>query len=206
MEIYRIEVMPIGTNCYLAYDKDTKEGIVIDPGGSPELIGKAIDQLGIQVKAIIDTHGHWDHIGANRAVKEKTGAPVYIHGADQDYLADPKFNMSSMMGTQTTTDPAEGLLNEGDLIRFGSCSLKVIHTPGHTPGGISLYGHDVVFCGDTLFYRSIGRTDLPGGNYQQLNDSIRDKLFSLPDDTLVCPGHGIMSRIGDEKNGNPFVR
>lgn len=206
MEIYRIEVMPIGTNCYLAYDKDTKEGIVIDPGGSQEQIKKAIDQLAMDVKAIVNTHGHWDHIGANRAVKEKTGAPVYIHAADKDYMTDPKYNVSNMMGTQAAADPADGLLNEGDSVHFGNCTLKVIHTPGHTPGGISLYGHDVVFCGDTLFYRSIGRTDLLGGNYQQLIDSIRDKLFTLPDNTLVCPGHGIMSRIGDEKSGNPFVR
>lgn len=206
MEIYRIEVMPIGTNCYLVYDKETKEGIVIDPGGSPELIKKAIDQLGINIKVIINTHGHWDHVGANRAIKEKTGAPVYIHEADQDYLTDPKYNMSSMMGTQTTTDPADGLLHEDDLVHFGNCTLKVLHTPGHTPGGISLYGHNAVFCGDTLFYRSIGRTDLPGGSYRHLIDSIREKLFSLPGETLVCPGHGIMSRIDEEESGNPFIR
>lgn len=206
MEIYRIEVMPIGTNCYLVYDKETKEGIVIDPGGSPELIEKALAQLDVKIKVIINTHGHWDHISANRAIKGKTGAPVYIHGADQDYLTDPKYNMSCMMGTQTTTDAADGLLHEGDQVYFGNCVLTVIHTPGHTPGGISLYGHGAVFCGDTLFYRSIGRTDLPGGNYQQLIDSIRDKLFSLPDQTTVYPGHGIMSRIGEEKSGNPFVR
>lgn len=206
MEIVRIEVMPIGTNCYLVYDKETLEGIVIDPGGSPELIEKALDQLGVKIRVIINTHGHWDHISANPAIKKKTGAPVYIHGADQGYLTDPNYNMSCMMGTQTVTDPADGLLNEGDQICFGSCTLKVLHTPGHSPGGISLYGHGAVFCGDTLFYRSIGRTDLPGGNYQQLIDSIRDKLFSLPEETTVCPGHGMMSRIGEEKSGNPFVR
>lgn len=206
MEIYRMEVMPLGTNCYLVYDGDTKEGIVIDPGGSPELIAKGIDKHGVKVVAIVDTHGHWDHIGANREVKEKTGAPVYIHTLDQSYLTDPALNISSMMGTASTSCEADGLLNEGDTIQFGSCRLTVFHTPGHTPGGISLYGEGVVFCGDTLFFRSIGRTDLPGGNYAQLIESIQNKLFTLDEDTLVCSGHGIPSRIGDEKEGNPFVR
>lgn len=206
MEIYRIEVMPLGTNCYLVYDGDTKEGIVVDPGGSPELIGNAIDKIGVKVVAIVDTHGHWDHIGANTEIKEKTGAPVYIHTLDQAYLTDPALNISNMMGTQSQSCAADGLLNEGDTIQFGKCSLKVLHTPGHTPGGISLYGEGTVFCGDSLFFRSIGRTDLPGGNYQQLIESIKNKLFTLDEDTLVCSGHGIPSRIGDEKAGNPFVR
>lgn len=206
MEIYRVEVRPIGTNCYLVYDPDTKEGIVIDPGGSHEMIEKVIEHLGLSIKAIIDTHGHWDHVGANKAIKALTGATVYIHPADQDYLADPKYNVSSMMGTQAVTDPADGLLNEGDTVHFGNCVLTVLHTPGHTPGGISLYGHDTVFCGDTLFFRSVGRTDFPGGNYKELIESIQNKLFTLPDNTLVCPGHGITTRIGDEKSENPFVR
>lgn len=206
MEIYRIEVMPLGTNCYLAYDPDTKEGIVIDPGGSPELIGNAIDKIGVNVVAIVDTHGHWDHIGANTEIKEKTGAPIYIHSLDQNYLTDPALNISNMMGTQSKSCPADGFLNEGDTVQFGKCRLKVLHTPGHTPGGISLYGEGVVFCGDSLFFRSIGRTDLPGGNYSQLIESIKNKLFTLDEDTLVCSGHGIHSRIGDEISNNPFVR
>ena len=206
MEIYRIEVMPLGTNCYIAYDNDTKEGIVVDPGGSPEMIGNAIDKLGVKIVAIVDTHGHWDHIGANTEVKAKTGAPVYIHPLDQNYLTDPALNISNMMGTPSKSCPADGFLNEGDTVQFGKCSLKVLHTPGHTPGGISLYGENVVFCGDSLFFRSIGRTDLPGGNYSQLIESIKNKLFTLNEDTLVCSGHGIHSRIGDEISNNPFVR
>ena len=206
MEIYRVEVMPLGTNCYLVYDQNTKEGIVIDPGGSPELIEKAIAKLGLTIKAIIDTHGHWDHIGANREIKAMTGAPIYIHPADQDYLTEPRYNMSALMGTQDSAGAADGLLNEGDTVHFGECVLTVIHTPGHTPGGISLYGHGVVFCGDSLFFRSIGRTDFPGGDYKTLVTSVREKLFTLPDDTMVCPGHGINTRIGDEKSDNPFVR
>lgn len=206
MEVYRMEVMPLGTNCYIAYDADTKAGVVIDPGGSPELISNAIDKLGVHVEAIINTHGHWDHIGANHAVKAKTGAPICIHPLDQNYLTDPALNISSMMGTRSVSDGADRLLNEGDSVSFGCCVLKVLHTPGHTPGGISLYGEGVVFSGDTLFFRSIGRTDLPGGNYNQLIESIKNKLFTLEDETIVYTGHGIPSRICDEKSGNPFVR
>lgn len=206
MEVYRTEVMPLGTNCYLAYDGATMDGIVIDPGGSPEMIIKAIDKTGITVRAIVNTHGHWDHIGADAEIKAYTGAPVYIHILDKDYLADPALNISNMMGTSSKACEADGYLNEGDEIVFGGCSLKVLHTPGHTPGGISLYGEGAVFSGDTLFYRSVGRTDFPGGNYGELIRSIRTKLFTLEDNTVVYTGHGIPTRIADEKAGNPFVR
>ncbi|MEE0777283.1 MAG: MBL fold metallo-hydrolase, partial [Bacillota bacterium] len=187
-------------------DENTKEGIVIDPGGSSDLVLKKVDELGMKVVAIVDTHVHWDHIGANVAVAEATGAPVYIHENDAEYLTDPTKNISSMLGTQSQAKAADVILHEGDNVSFGSCKLEVIHTPGHTPGGICLYGHGVVFCGDTLFYRSIGRTDLPGGDYQTLIDSIKNKLFVLPGDTLACPGHGMVTKIQDEINGNPFVR
>lgn len=206
MEVYRLEVMPLGTNCYLAYDENTKDGIVVDPGGSAKDIGEAIDRLGLHIVVIINTHGHWDHIGANDAVKAKTGAPVYIHEADAEFLTNPAYNISSMMGYSSSVAPADGLLHEGDTVNFGSCTLKVLHTPGHTPGGITLYGEGVAFTGDTLFFRSVGRSDLPGGDYNALIESIKNKLMTLDEDTLVYTGHGIPTRIGDEKTGNPFVR
>ncbi|HIZ76963.1 MAG TPA: MBL fold metallo-hydrolase [Firmicutes bacterium] len=206
MEVHKIEVMPLGTNCYFAFDESTREGIVIDPGGSSDLIMKKIDELQMKVVAIVNTHGHWDHVGANQTVSEKMGVPVYIHEDDADYLTDPAKNISNMMGTQSQTKAADHLLKEGDTVTFGSCELEVIHTPGHTPGGICLYGHGVLFCGDTLFYRSIGRTDLPGGDFHTLIESIKNKIFTLPGDTLVCPGHGMVTNVRDEINGNPFVR
>lgn len=205
MEVYRMEVAPLGTNCYIAYDVDTKEGIVIDPGGSPGVITAAIDRLGVKILVIVNTHGHWDHIGANNEIKEKTGAPVYIHKDDESFLTDPARNISSMLGGYYSVEPADGILNEGDSVCFGKCSLKVIHTPGHTPGGICLYGEGVLFSGDTLFFRSVGRSDLPGGNPTQLTESIRNKLFVLDEDAVVYTGHGIPTRLGDEKKGNPFV-
>ena len=206
MEVHKIEVMPLGTNCYFAFDESTREGIVIDPGGSSDLIMKKIDELQMKVVAIVNTHGHWDHVGANQTVSEKMGVPVYIHEDAADYLTDPAKNISNMMGTQSQTKAADHLLKEGDTVTFGSCELEVIHTPGHTPGGICLYGHGVLFCGDTLFYRSIGRTDLPGGDFHTLIESIKNKIFTLPGDTLVCPGHGMVTNVRDEINGNPFVR
>ncbi len=206
MEVHKIEVMPLGTNCYFAFDESTREGIVIDPGGSSDLIMKKIDELQMKVVAIVNTHGHWDHVGANQTVSEKMGVPVFIHEDDADYLTDPAKNISNMMGTQSQTKAADHLLKEGDTVTFGSCELEVIHTPGHTPGGICLYGHGVLFCGDTLFYRSIGRTDLPGGDFHTLIESIKNKIFTLPGDTLVCPGHGMVTNVRDEINGNPFVR
>ena len=197
MEVHKIEVMPLGTNCYFAFDESTREGIVIDPGGSSDLIMKKIDELQMKVVAIVNTHGHWDHVGANQTVSEKMGVPVYIHEDDADYLTDPAKNISNMMGTQSQTKAADHLLKEGDTVTFGSCELEVIHTPGHTPGGICLYGHGVLFCGDTLFYRSIGRTDLPGGDFHTLIESIKNKIFTLPGDTLVCPGHGMVTNVRD---------
>ena len=135
MEVHKIEVMPLGTNCYFAFDESTREGIVIDPGGSSDLIMKKIDELQMKVVAIVNTHGHWDHVGANQTVSEKMGVPVYIHEDDADYLTDPAKNISNMMGTQSQTKAADHLLKEGDTVTFGSCELEVIHTPGHTPVG-----------------------------------------------------------------------
>ncbi|MDO4542547.1 MAG: MBL fold metallo-hydrolase [Bacillota bacterium] len=206
MDVYKVEVMPIGTNCYLAMDKDTKEGVVIDPGGSAELILSNIEKKGMKPKAIINTHGHWDHSGANVEVADALKIPVYIHKDDADYLTDPAKNASNIMGTRSAARAADDFLAEGDEITFGGCSLKVLHTPGHTPGGISLYGEGVVFCGDSLFMGSIGRTDLPGGDYGVLIDSIKEKLLTLPGDTLVCPGHGMVTNVKTELNNNPFVR
>ena len=206
MEVLRMEVSPLMTNCYLVWDEKSGDGIVIDPGGNGDRINRAIDAKGIRVVAVIDTHGHWDHIGANGAVKEHTGAPLFIHEDDAAYLGDPSLNISNMVGTQAKAAPADGYLKEGDRVVFGSCALTVLHTPGHTPGDISLYGENVLFSGDTLFFRSVGRSDLPGGDYRTLIDSIRNKIFTLDDNTVVYTGHGIPTRVGDEKSNNPFVR
>lgn len=206
MDVFKVEVMPLGTNCYLVMDKETREGLVVDPGGSAELILDNIAKKEMKPKAVVNTHGHWDHIGANVEVADAFKIPVYIHKDDADYLTDPSKNASNIMGTRSEARAADGFLTEGDKLEFGGCTLEVLHTPGHTPGGISLYGEGVVFSGDSLFYGSIGRTDLPGGDYGALIDSIKEKLLTLPGDTVVCPGHGIVTTIRDEINNNPFVR
>lgn len=204
MILRMLEVGPLGTNCYIVGDETTKEGIIIDPGADGEFILKQVKALGLNIKMIVLTHSHIDHIGALAEVKEATGAEIAIHEDDAPSLQNQPFRMFFAKPSRPT--PAHcRLLKEGDIINVGKFQFKVLHTPGHTEGGISLVGEDVVFTGDTLFNSSIGRADFPGASYNVEMDSIRNKLMTLPDDFKVYPGHGPSSTIGAERKSNPFL-
>ena len=206
MEVYRLEVMPLGTNCYLVYDENTKDGIVVDPGGSAKDIGEAIDRLDLHIVAIINTHGHWDHIGANVPIQQQTGAKILIHKLDEPMLTDPELNLRKLFLGKGDGGKADRLLEEGDIIELGDLRLQVIHTPGHTEGGICLLCEDLLFTGDTLFRLSVGRSDLPGGDKTALLASLANKLKPLDDSLKVLPGHNSASTLGYEKEHNPFFR
>jgi glyoxylase-like metal-dependent hydrolase (beta-lactamase superfamily II) len=202
-----IEQLPLGplqTNCFIVGCEDTKQAVVIDPGDEGDKILMTLAQQALTVKMIINTHGHFDHIGANRRLKEVTGAALVIHHEDVPMLSQSSASALAW-GIRADDSPApDREVEEGDRIDFGAISLSVIHTPGHTRGGISLYGQGSVFVGDTLFSGSIGRTDFPGGDFDTLISSIQQKLFVLPDDTKVYPGHMGPTTIGTEKRNNPF--
>lgn len=196
----------MGANCYLVACEETKEALVIDPGGDPGPVLANAEKKGLTVKYIINTHGHIDHIMGNDLLKKATGAKVLIHELDAEMLPNAKLNLSGFVGDSIKQAPADQLLTEGDKVDIGKISLEVVHTPGHTRGGICLKGEGVVFTGDTLFAGSIGRTDFPGGSFEDLINSIKTKLLCLPDDTAVYPGHMQDSTIGQEKRFNPFLR
>ncbi len=202
-----IVVGDLGVNCYLLADSQTKEGIVIDPGAEPERVLAAIKTNGVKVVAVLNTHGHFDHIGGNRKVTETTGAKLLINKEDEPFLSKAA-RSASMYGLKAEDSPRpSAYLAEGDLIRFGIQEIKVIHTPGHSPGGCCFYlaKEGILVSGDSLFAESVGRTDLPGGSQAQLVGSIRTKLLVLPDDTKVYPGHGPATTIGHEKKHNPYL-
>lgn len=204
MIIERLVVGMLDCNCYLAGCEDTKVGIVIDPGGDAPAVLDRVEQLGLNIKYILNTHGHIDHIAANRPVKEATGAQIAIHRDDAQWLITDQGDYARMLGVLSPGPPADVLLDEGDQVEFGNESLQVIHTPGHSLGGISLVGDGLVFCGDTLFAMGVGRVDLPGGSWETLMHSIKTRLFSMPDDTTVYTGHGSPTTVGREKGFNPW--
>ncbi len=202
MKVQRLVVGPIDTNCWIAGDRDGVPAVVIDPAGDAERI---LDALGDRpVEAVVLTHGHFDHVGAVRQVMEATGAPLAVHRLDADAASDPSRNLSGMFGERLSAPAPDIVLEDGDEVRAGDVSLRVLHTPGHTPGSICLYAPGHLFSGDTLFAGSVGRTDLPGGDARALAESIREKLAGLPDDTEVHPGHGEPSTIAREKRRNVF--
>ncbi|PIP68091.1 MAG: MBL fold metallo-hydrolase [Candidatus Omnitrophica bacterium CG_4_9_14_0_2_um_filter_42_8] len=201
MFIKKIIVGPLESNCYLFGDEATKEIFVIDPGGDYREIKSVIDKNGMKPKAVINTHGHGDHIGANK----EFGIPVWIHRLDADFLMDPSKNLSGAFGFFLKTKTASRLVEDKDILNIGKYSLEVIHTPGHTPGSICLKAESVIFTGDTLFCEGIGRTDFAYGSEEDIMDSIKEKLFTLKDDYVIYPGHGPSSTIGNEKTSNPFV-
>ena len=204
----RIEIIPVGSlmaNCYFLIDEKSKETFIVDPGDEGERIFSMVESNGLAVKAIINTHGHVDHIGANAFLHKKTGAPVWIHPDDSSMLESSRENMSVFVGNGLTSPGADRLLTDGEELQLGAEKIKVLHTPGHTRGGICLEGNGYVITGDTLFNASIGRTDFPGGSYKTIIVSIKQKLMTLPDSMIVYPGHGPESTIGYERKHNPFL-
>jgi len=204
--IKKLEVGPIMANCFILGCESTKEAVVIDPGDDSDRILMELAKSELNVKYLINTHGHFDHVGANKRMKEVTGAKLAIHPEDEPMFKELSHSASMFGLTAQNSPPADILLKHGDEISFGEINLKVIHTPGHSKGGICLYTKGHLFSGDTLFAGSIGRTDLPGGDYDTLISSIKNNLLSLDDKTIVYTGHGPETTLGDEKRSNPFLR
>lgn len=206
MRVKCLAVGAIAANCYLVWCEDTKEGVVIDPGGEGERILAEIRQEELKVKYIINTHGHMDHVAANEKVKEGTGARVAIHVDELPLLEDPSLNLSLYMGGEYRCPAPDLTLREGDEVTVGKdVKLTVLHTPGHTRGGLSLKAPGAIFTGDTLFADSVGRTDFPGGSFSDLIASIKSKILTCDDDYVVYPGHGPATTVGHERVHNPFL-
>jgi glyoxylase-like metal-dependent hydrolase (beta-lactamase superfamily II) len=215
------EILPVGwlqCNCHIVGDPETREALVLDPGDDAERVLGLVNRHGLKVKTIVSTHAHIDHVGGLKKLRDATGAPVVMHGDDLE-LYNALETQAAWIGMKPPERAeVEGLLRDGDVLRWGRLAAHVMHTPGHTPGSICLHlpaatlpaqeisAHDILFAGDTLFAGSIGRTDLWGGSFEQIMRSLQARLLALPDDTLVYPGHGPMTDIGQERETNPFLQ
>ena len=200
-----LSVGPLEVNCYVLAADEGGQAVIIDPGADEDKIRKALSRHGLKPGIIINTHGHADHIGADDAF----GVPVYIHTRELPFLKDPALNMSGLLSGDLTVKARVNNIEEGDMVELGGIQLQVIHMPGHTPGGIALYllkpKDKILFTGDSLFNMSVGRTDFPGSDETALLQGIKNKLLKYPDDTVIYPGHGASSTIGQEKRRNPFL-
>ena len=206
MRITQYRTGPIQANTYLVYDEESKKGFMVDPGGYEPRITAQIRDEQVSLEYIILTHGHGDHIGGVADFKRDFPAARVVAMAEEDQmLHDPEDNCSIEMFRKPITVDADILVHDRDTLKVGSMELTFIHTPGHTEGGMCIYVDKHIFSGDTLFCRSIGRTDFPGGDFNAIIRSIRERLFVFPDETIVLPGHMGKTTIGEEKKGNPFV-
>lgn len=202
------EAMSVGSfmaNCYIVGSNKTKEAAIIDPGADFNRIDNKIKELGLIPKIIILTHAHGDHIGAVADLKAKYSIPVYIHEYDAEFLSDSSINLTKMLFRKDLSINPDVKLKDGDIIQLSDLEFEIIHTPGHTPGGICIKIENIILTGDTLFNKSIGRTDFPGGSFEDIISSIKNKIFKYSDDTIIYPGHNSPSTIKSEKQGNPFV-
>jgi glyoxylase-like metal-dependent hydrolase (beta-lactamase superfamily II) len=205
-----VESLPFGENSYIAHNAARNDCIVVDPGFEPEAIIDYLSQHGLTPAAIVCTHGHLDHIAGNAALKQRwPDCPLVIGAVDEEKLADPLLNLSAMLGFNIVSPPADRTLREGDRFEAAGITLDVYDTPGHSKGHVILVCKHVepwqVFGGDMLMNGSVGRTDFPDGSFEILRRAIHEKMFTLPDDTIVLPGHGPVTTIGIEKKSNPFV-
>ena len=204
MILRKLQLGMFASNCYVVGDESSKDGMIIDPGAEADQIMRVVEDLGLNIKLIVLTHGHMDHVGALKEVKEVTGAQIAIHADDAPSLQDNTMRHVFSRSSESLPPP-DVLLKEGDTVDVGELHFRILHTPGHTPGGICLSAEGIVFTGDTLFNFGIGRADFPGASYDQELESIRTKLMPLPDNTIVCPGHGPDTTIGVERRVNPFL-
>lgn len=207
MQVEHLAVGPVQTNCYLAINKETKEAIIIDPGDDADRIGMRLMQLEAKPVAILLTHGHFDHAGAAKALAAQYDILVYAHEKEAETLEDSRMNLSGPLAGGATTYHADVFLKDEQELTLAGLHMRVLFTPGHTPGGCCYYfpREDVLFSGDSLFCGSVGRTDFPGGSMRTLVDSVRNKLMSLPENTIVYPGHDIETTIEQERMYNPFL-
>lgn len=206
MQMIKLTLGALDTNCYILYDSETKEAAVIDPADEDVKIIDTIKNYNLKVKYIIVTHAHIDHILALDKVSQYTNASVVIHFDDKDALNNDVFNLATYFNAKSPSKKADILVKNGDVLHLGENSLKIIHTPGHNRGSICIHTDNILISGDTLFNQSIGRTDYYGGNFDTLISSIKKRIFVLDDNTKVYPGHGSDTTIGYEINNNPFIR
>ncbi|MEW6412285.1 MAG: MBL fold metallo-hydrolase [Candidatus Zixiibacteriota bacterium] len=207
MTLKTLVVGPFQVNCYLWWHETSGDGVIIDPGAEHSLIISQIQKADFSPKAILLTHGHGDHIAAVADVKSHFDIPLFVGRGEEKLLANPSANVSALFDQPIVAPPPDSLLDDEQLVTFGSVKLKVLKTPGHSPGGVCYLDESAgyLFCGDTLFYGSIGRTDFPGCSHETLIKSINDKILKLPDDIVCYPGHGPHTTVGAERNNNPFL-